>query len=486
MGIIRSVGIVILVILLTINLTAANVAVGADRTVLNPGFVTSTLADEDVYESLLSVTETQLAGMTQSGNGSFEQLPISPEAIFAQSVTPAYLRGQTEANVERNLAYLHGNRDEPNISIDLRPVKENVTAAIAAELQNVTVAELLGMFSGANATDSNQLSMTLLVEMSESERAYEAARQTFRSDIRDQVVNAMVDEHVSAATNDELLALVIDDYDPDAYTDEEKSTMVDERSTEIRIESRALIEADAGDEIDEQIASELSAYREEIRSGALAEIEGVADEMGPETSGALRDLVAVGVDGLTTDMTYEEYRTQLEAAKDRFALALAERFGEELDKNVPDRFDLTAEMDQAALDGFAQARQAVQLVDVLAIGLPAFALVLVGLVWLLSRSLVTTLFGPGVASLLAGGAGVAAGSVGPDMLRTQIPTAVGADPGMQTGVDITLALVDQVADAFVFQSGLLLGCGVLLIGLAVAFKTGTLTVDLFTGLVDRE
>lgn len=488
MGIFRSVGVVVLVVLLTINLTAANVAVGVDRTVLDPGFVTSTLASEDAYESLTSVTMDQLAGMNESSNGSFDRFPVAPEDILARSVTPAYLRGQTEANVERNLAYLHGERDEPRIAVDLRPVKENVTAAIVTELQDVTVAELLGMFSPGTDTTSapDQLSLSLLIQMSESEHQYQEARQEFRSAVREQVVDTLVDEALAEATNDELLALVIDGYDPDAYSEAEKASMVDDRTAEIRDALRSSIEANEGDAIDEQIAANLTAYREEIRSEVLTQIEGSSDQLGPGASSALSDLVGVGLDGLTTDMSYAEFRTELEAAKDELAVALGDRLSQTLDESVPDQFDLTAQMDQSALDGLAQARKAVQIVDLLAVALPVAAVVLVGLLWLLSRSLVTTLLGPGVASLVAGGTGFAGAKLAPDLLRARIPADAAGDQGLQAGIDLALAIVDRVFGAFAFQSGLLLGLGVVLVGLALAFKTGYLTAGTITGLVGRE
>lgn len=486
MGVLRSLGVGLLVILLAVDLAVANAAIGLDRTVLSPEFVTETLAEEDVYENLLSVTTEQMTALNESSNDSADQFPVSPEVVVAKAVPPDYLQGQVEANVERNLAYLHGNRDEPEIAVDLRPVKANVTTVVESELQNVTITELFGSFAGGDATAaSGTFSMGLLARMAENESAYQEARTEFRADLRARVVDEFVAQQFEEATNDELLALVIDDYDPDAYSESEKAQMVEDREGEIRATIRETVEAEAGEEIDAELSERLSTYREEFKSQTEGEIETNSGEMGPELSEAFVDVAMVGIDGLTTEMTYQKYRSQLDEAKDRLASAIAGQVGKEIDANVPDRMDLTEEMDQGELDGLATARTAVQAIDLLAIGLPVLAVLLVGGLWWLTRSTVTTTLAPGVVALVVGGSSFATASLAPGLLRENLPAETTSEQGMGMALDIGLAIVDQVFAAFALQSGVLAGVGLVLVGVAITFKFGMVTTEMFRGLVGR-
>jgi hypothetical protein len=108
---------------LLVAVLGANAAVGADRTMLETDFVTESLEDEDLYETLAEevVTDFQPAETPISASDGASGPPI--EEMAESVVTPAYVQGEVERNVASMLGYLHGDREELQLAFDLKPIK---------------------------------------------------------------------------------------------------------------------------------------------------------------------------------------------------------------------------------------------------------------------------------------------------------------------------------------------------------------------------
>lgn len=478
MGLARRIGVVVVVLALTTSLFGANLALGVERTVLDAGFVTSTLEEEDVYGQVLGMTQDRLAeaGANVSGNG---DLPVSPEEILPQVVTEEYVRNQTETNVEAVIGYLHGDRDEFVVAIDLRPVKARAGEVITEEVQSMEPTELVGLFDESVAVDGpegTELSTDLIGRLLANESSYEAARADFRSSIVDAVVANQTNRAFASASDDELLALVVEDYDPSAYDAAEKSQMVEDRESEIKAAIRSTIESEVSKRVDELLASQRSTFREAVNSSV-----GDAD-VDPALQDAFRKVALLGVDGLTADVSYDEFYQRALDTRDTLAVALSETIVDELDSEVPDRMDLTEDLDAGARESLATARTAVQTLDALAILLWVVALALLGALWWLTRSVATTALWSGVALLVAGSPVAIATRWAAGRVRTLRPT----DPTGAQAFDIFVPVVDRVLGSIAAQSLVLAVVGLLLVGFWLADRLDLLPEEGPWDRLDRD
>ncbi|MFB6353729.1 MAG: hypothetical protein ABEJ92_06550 [Halobacteriales archaeon] len=476
MGVVRSAAIVLLVALLAVDLAAANALVAADRTVLNPGFVTTTLEEENAYSQAEPlVVESFPLGELGSTDGGSPPLPVDPDAVAGAALDPAYLESQVEPNIERALAYLHGNADELQLAVDLEPVKGAVADAVEAELANASPTELVGVVGGDGrelTLERNGVTIDLVTaaRMAENASVFRSERAAFRADIRERVLDRLVDRAFRNATDDERLALVIDDYDPSDYTEAEKARMVEEREPEIRAAIRERIESADDGRLADAVDDRLAAMRESVRTDVANRLNESLGDADPAIARPMADLVLVAVDGYLADTTYEAYRADFQAAADDLAAGLATVIETRLDEQAPDRVDLDEQLDQTAMENLEQARRTVVLIDWLAIGLPLLALLLIGLVYLASRSVAVTAVGAGVGLVLGGLPGLVGAALLPARLRTVLLSG-DAPPAV---ADLGLALAGQVTDAVFVQSGVVVALGVVAVAAGLALRFGVI------------
>lgn len=473
MGLRQSVVTGLLVILLSLSLIGANAAVAAQRTALDPGFVTTTLSEENAYTTLHEpITDTVVGELAVDGSA----VPIDPEPIIDEALPASYIEAQVDRNVERLLAYLHGNREELVLRVNLAPVKENATAAIAADIRDRSIPELLSLAGieelGSVDVRGVSIDLDMIATMGESKQAYKDARRSFRADVRETVTDRLVEEAFATRSNDELLGLVIDDYDSAEYTAAEKDRMVADREDEIRLALRMEIEQRYGDRIDARMDEELAEYRDDIRPHVES---GVADKTGdldPAVTTAIVDLVMVGVDGLVTDMEYAAFRRQLAAAKAELADAVATVVSQRLSEHAPDRIDLTQAMGPGARQGLATAQGVVQLADILSVGLPVAALLALGALWFVSGSAVITLVGGGIGLVIAGVSGITAAAVVPPRTRAMVSMGGPVELG-----HVMVDVVDQVFAVVSTQSMILIVAGVIVCVASGLFHYGVVLSD---------
>lgn len=463
MSIARRLGVAAVVVALVTTLFAGNVVIAAHQTVLDPGFVTDTLDEENAYEAI----HEQVLSDGSLPVGDAETLPPFASDLAGEIVTPGYIQSQTEANIDRTYGYLHGSRDSLVVVVDTEPLKERTDDAVAAAVQNVSARELAD-FAGfdGGSLDGVPVDSSTLFALSDGPESFSDSRTEVRSVARDRLLTRLVDSQFEQSSNDELLELVIDDYNSDDYTEEEKEQLVADRESEIRTALREQIEAERGEEIDDTVTTLLNQSRSDLKSQYATFDTG----FGSEVDSAAGDLVGVYIDGLLTpDVTYDEFSSELNATKADLGSAIGDVARERLDEQVSDQLVLSNQLGTEARENVVRARASIVLMDVLGWFLPLLALVLAGLIWVVSDAVETAALWSGVAALLAGAPGYAATTLFGSQVEQNVQSAFPED---QTALaDVAVGLISDTLSTLSAQSLLLVVAGAVLalVGGAVRF-----------------
>lgn len=450
----RTFAVVVLAVLLTTTLATANVVAAAHLTVLDPEFVTTSVEAEGGHE----VVETAVEDAAASAAPTADTGPVDVDALLADAVSEEYVASQTRTNVDRTYAYLHGERETLNLSVATAPVRENVSDGVEAQLRNASVAALMRQ---SDAEFDGPVNATVLERLTANESSYQATKREARSMVRDRVLDEAVDRSVRDASDDELLGLVVADYDPADYSDAEKARMVDDRDVEIRAALRERIERERGDEIDAAVEDQLRTLRQ---NATTAPSEGET-----ETERAALSVRNTVVRGLTTEMSYQRFRSDLSADKADLAVAAADETDAQLAAELPERVALTGNATGADADRFEQARTGVLWLDRLAFVLPALALGLVGLLYHVRRSVTAVASATGWSLLAA----VVPTVVGLEVVRSQLRSMIAEAPvGQREPVVLFVSLVRRVLDTAGDIALALAVGGILLVAGSLAARYG--------------
>jgi len=482
MGVIKSFLAFVVVVVLTVSLVAGNAVVAVDRTAANEEFVTSTLEEEGAYGTIQSVAGEEAADQV---NGTDIPVPLDTRKVVNDTLTRAYLRNQTEANVNRTFRYLENDTDELNVSVNLAPLKENIAAAVEDRIREQSVGELIDIIAESEDLSTEiadvPIDLRIVANMSEDAESYEEARQSFRDDIRSAVVERLANESYEESVDNEeydpLLELVIEDYDPDEYTEEEKADLVEEREGEIKTELEAQVEEERGDEIDQQVDERLAESNEQVSESVAETVESSLEggEYEPVAAPATEMLV-VGVEGLTAEnKSYEEFDSELSAAKDDLAANVSTVAKTRLDEQVDDRFNLLeneelSDREQADIrQTAADVKDGYGTFELVALLLPVLSLGLIGLLFLITRSVSTTALLSGVPMALVGGVTYGVATVAPAQIESQVESELSSGQVPDWAIDLLLGIVEQVLGVVASQSALvaLLGVGLIVAGVVL-------------------
>jgi hypothetical protein len=484
MGIIRSFLAFVVVILITTTLLAGNAVVAVDRTAANEEFVTTTLEEEDAYGTVQSAAGDEVADQVAETD-----LPVDVDArrVINDTLTRSYLRNQTEANVNRAFRYLEDDTDELNLSVNLAPLKTNVATAIEDRIREQSVGELIDVIAENEESLSTEVAgvgidLRIVANMSEDRESYQAARESFRADIRtaaiERLANESYQESVDNEEYDPLLALVIDDYDPSEYSQGEKATLAEEREDEIKAELRNEIQAERGDDIDAEVDEQLGNINEEVSATVADAVESSLEGGQYEpVSEPATEMLVVGVEGLTTNKSYEEFDAELTTAKNDLAANVSVIVRNRLDDEVDDRFDLLrndeiSEQDRAEIQrAAADTKDGYGGFQLLVLAFPLAVLVLIGLLFLLTRSVSTTALLSGVPMALVGGLTYGVAAISPDGIESQVEPELRANSVPENVIDLLLGIVEQTLAVVAGQSLMLALLGVGLIIAGVVLRT---------------
>lgn len=467
MSLLRTLGIAVLALCLILTVAAANVVLVGHQTVLDPEFVTDTMEEEDAYEAFdETVTEMLLEGAEESatedapGEPGADEPPDLVARALDRAVTPAYIQSQVETNVYRTYEYLHGEREELVVSVSTEPLRERLVDAVEEEIRNEPTGTLLAEVDDGEVEEEHPIEPELIDRLEESPDGYETARAEFRDDVRESILDELVSGAFEERSNDELLALVVEDYDPDEYTEAEKERLVDERADEI--------EAALREELREE--ADLEAHTDDRLEELVAEAEADAPAEPSDLEEAGTALQSVVVRGLADeDLDYETYETEVTDAKATVGTFLGEELESEMAEELDDEIVLTEELDEDDEEALETARTAVGILDIAGIVLPLLAVVFVGLILLASRSIQTTAVTTGLSFLLVGvpSSILAWALEGPALDALPEP----GDPAEATLIDLVAGFVTRILGTLQWQSLALvvLGAAVLAFGLAVRY-----------------
>jgi len=478
MGVIRSLLAFVVVVLITTSLVVGNAVVAVDRTAANEEFVTSTLEEEDTYTTVQSIASEEAAARIENVD---LPAPVTNDtrADINDTLERAYLKSQTEANIGRVFAYLEGERDRLNVSVNLAPLKENFTTLIENRIANASRGELLDIvaenddLSTEVAGEEISLKETI-ANMSENETLYNRERSRVRERAITRAVNESYDTAVEDGEYDPLLALVIEDYDPRNRTEEEKATEVEDREPEIKAELEAEARA-GGDVVD--VDEQLREINAQAKESANATVEGSLSRTEFESAlGPATTMAALTIDGLTTNQSYAEYDDGMSAAQADLAANISTTVRNRLDDEVEDRFDLLrndriSDSERAEIRSAAEdARDGYGNFDLIVLLFPLVLIVLIGVLYLITRSFPTTAVLSGIPALLVGGVTYAVASAAPDEIEPEIRSELAGSEGPEGVIDPILGVTEQVLAVVSTQSLVIavVGVGLIAAGIVVS------------------
>jgi hypothetical protein len=204
----------------------------------------------------------------------------------------------------------------------------------------------------------------------------------------------------------------------------------------------------------------------------------LSDSEYSEVSGPATDLLVVGVDGLTSNKSYEEFDSELSTAKADLASNISIIVRNRLDERVDDRFDLLNN-DQVDADQRAQIESAAEdgkngygTLGLLTLLLPIVAIGLVGLLYVITRSFSTTAVLSGIPALLVGGGTYAVASAAPGEIESSVRSELQGSDVPDGAIDLLLGITEQVLAVVANQSLLLAIAGAVLIvaGIVVSIQ----------------
>jgi len=429
MSLVRKFTVVVVTLLLASTLVTGNLLAAAHLTVLDPGFTQTAIEEEGGYQLVENATIATASSQVSAGVAE----GVDTEALLRESIDRSYLANQTERNVAATYAYLHGNSETLNLTVDTAPLKSELSTAVEEQVRNATVPELLAQ---SETELDGPVDESTVEQMTANESGYAAAKADFRDDVRQRVLDEAVERAWQNTSNDEKLALVIPDYDPREYTEEEKEQLVADNETEIRAALRERVENERGDEIDQEVDTQLTAINESV-APSDADSDGI--------DAVTTDMRATFAEALTTDMSYQTFQSEIDDHKAAAAAAVGDRTEAQLDEQLPDTLDLTEDMDPATRQSLEDAQTAVTWLDRLVFVLPLVGLALVGLLYYATRSVQTVAGSLGV-SLVAAGLPIylALGPLQSFVERSVTQQVAGGDASAAPMIELFLGIVGQL------------------------------------------
>lgn len=478
-------------VVLTGVVAAEHVLVTAHETVLDPTFVTTSLDDSGAYEASTSLGMAYATGAisNQSSAAGDEFGPTAEagttfvaDAAASAVLDPDYVQAQVEPNVFATYQYLHGSADEPVLVVDTRPAKDAFITSVETELTSKSLGDLLVSFRvDEQLTEAGiPVDEETLLRIDGTPEDYAAAQDGVRTAVREGLVLASVVEAMQHESTDSLLALAIDDYDPNAYTDDEKADLLVVHESAIRAALYERAEQTAGKP--KHVSAALSALNEQGHEsvGVPEDLRESAGETGAE---AIETLQHIYVDALTGDLSHAAYQRAVDDVHDDLALALTAEFGTMLDEYLPDEMVLTEELSPEAETAFVDARQVVTTLDLLALALPLVGALIFGAIWRLARAFEVALFAGGSSALFVG----AVSYFGSMRATAELNAMLAEQTIPPEFLSVVQSLLDAVFVVFVDQSVVLVVAGAACILSSAALRvSGSLAVapDLTDGTAE--
>lgn len=315
----RTVLVGFLCLLLTLSLFGANLAIGVDRGPLDRDRMTTAAADAELYPAIHeSVVDRLSEGLADSELG---DLPVSPNRIIADTVTPDWIQEEAERNLHNVYDYLEGDA-ELAVYLDMRPLEENAADAIATELAHVDYAEfgvesLDALLESPESYERERAALRTdvlrsldvdpdagfgnptLEAMIENESSYEQQRNTVRTDIAEGVLEELEPSSGFGVARLERML------ESEAAYEDEQETFRENRKQEIQEETdRELSE--------EELERAYQEKRDEIIEATTAEaIEQVdLSDAPPVVEPHVEEIAALTAEALATDLSHSTFEAR--------------------------------------------------------------------------------------------------------------------------------------------------------------------------------
>lgn len=401
----------VLAIILAISLIGANVAVGLDRGVLDDEHVSSELDDTDMYERIHSIILEELEGELPDPP---DQLPgdIQVSGIVEETFTVEYIRDVFEGNIKNLYAFLHGDTDTVELIIEVDPLIENFEAAVSQQIADLPLSEL-GIEEMTVPVEDDSVTINPAM-LDEGITAYEDEINGFEDAVRE---------------------ILSDQYE--AQTGEEPS---DEQVDEMYEELREDLKAELNEAIDATIAD----------ADLPAELEDAATAIGSTIT-----------DAYMTEMTHDDFEERHSANMEALGLAGATFAVSEIGDFFEEPIDLGENVEE---DDLSPIVSAVSWIGTLAILLPFIVLGIIGVMYGMTRDVVSV-------AKVTGGVAIVIGVL-MMIITFIIPSTIenllhGSLEGTEMADELTEVVPDLVAivfDPILIQSAAILALGVMLVG----------------------
>lgn len=139
-GLAGRIALVLVGVILVATVAGGNVAVAADRTVLDSDHVIQQMDEEGLFAEQNDEFRDTVADEIDSGIQGLSLPPgiglgeFDSETAAEESVTTDYVREQATDNIERLYAFLQGDRDELSFVLDITTVKRSVAESVARDI----------------------------------------------------------------------------------------------------------------------------------------------------------------------------------------------------------------------------------------------------------------------------------------------------------------------------------------------------------------
>jgi len=246
----RTVALFLIGTLLTGTLFGATAAVGADRSAFDAEYTSNTFEEEGVYTETTAQIREDVATdideiLDNKPRPQGVRLTLTGEEVAEQGVTEAFVAGEMDRMIGELYRYLHGERDDLDIQIDLTGMKATVSETIVDGIE-IDTPTLVG--SKSDRVDSERIA-----RLSESESAYQDAQVDLPPGEREDISKDL-EANVRAELSDEDEALT-------AAVLAHQQTVLDGLTGEISYE-----------EYVDQVASNEQRIKEELAASAVGDV----------------------------------------------------------------------------------------------------------------------------------------------------------------------------------------------------------------------
>lgn len=247
----RTVALVLVGTLLTGTLFGATAAIGADRTAFDGEYTSNTFEEEGVYTEMTAqirenVTKDIDEILDNKPRPQGVRLTLTSEEVAEQGVTEEFVGGEMDRVIGELYQYLHGERNDLAIQIDLAPMKTTVSETIVDGVE-IDTPTLVG-------SKSDRVDSETIAQLSENESAYQDAEVDLPPGERENISEEL-ETNVRAELSDEDEALT-------AAVLEHQQTVLDGLTGEITYE-----------EYVDQVASNEQQIKEELAASAVADVQ---------------------------------------------------------------------------------------------------------------------------------------------------------------------------------------------------------------------